>query len=85
MEKSYISIRKLKLPMRKIQVLSCFRKLDIPGTSILFKNMVIIIFNIKINRYFCNLLSKTMVNVQVKLISLWFDTIICHYGAKLYN
>lgn len=38
--------------------------------------MVIIIFNIKINRYFCNLLSKTMVNVQVKLISLWFDTII---------
>ena len=47
--------------------------------------MVIIIFNIKINRYFCNLLSKTMVNVQVKLISLWFDTIICHYGAKLYN
>lgn len=47
--------------------------------------MVIIIFNIKINRYFYNLLSKTMVNVQVKLISLWFDTIICHYGAKLYN
>ena len=47
--------------------------------------MVILIFNIKINRYFCNLLSKTMVNVQVKLISLWFDTIICHYGAKLYN
>lgn len=35
----------------------------------------------KINRYFCNLLSKTMASVQVKLISLWFDTIICHYGA----